>query len=65
MLRVEQHGGLICRACGGARTRLDAPTRERLARAAATGDAEALASADAELAQSLVDAVLKAHAGLE
>lgn len=60
-----QHGGLICRACGGARTRLDAPTRARLARAAASGDAEALSSTDAELAQNLVDAVLKAHAGLE
>lgn len=59
------HGGLVCRACGGARVRLDAPTRERLAHAAATGEAEALSSADAELASSLVDAVLKAHAGLE
>jgi DNA repair protein RecO (recombination protein O) len=59
------HGGLVCRACGGARVRLDGPTRERLAKAAATGDAEALSNADAELASSLVDAVLKAHAGLE
>lgn len=60
-----QHGGLVCRACGGARVRLDGPTRERLARAAATGDAEALTTSDAELASDLVDAVLKAHAGLE
>ena len=60
-----QHGGLVCRACGGARVRLDGPTRERLKRAAATGDAAALTTDDAELASNLVDAVLKAHAGLE
>jgi len=60
-----QHGGLVCRACGGARVRLDAATRERLSRAAVTGAAEDLTSDDAELASELVDAVLKAHAGLE
>jgi DNA repair protein RecO (recombination protein O) len=60
-----EHGGLVCRACGGARLRLDGPTRERLAHAASTGDPRALSDADAELASTLVEAVLKAHAGLE
>jgi DNA repair protein RecO (recombination protein O) len=59
------HGGLVCRSCGGARTRLDGPTRERLARAAASGDPGPLAAEDAELALGLVEAVLKAHAGFE
>jgi DNA repair protein RecO (recombination protein O) len=58
-------GGLVCRACGGARLRLDGPARERLARAAAMGDPSALEAEDADLALALVDGVLKAHAGLE
>lgn len=60
-----QHGGLVCRACGGARQRLEGPLRERLARAAADGDPTTLTADDAELASTLVEAVLKAHAGLE
>lgn len=58
-------GGLVCRACGGARLRLDGPARERLANAAATGDPSALEADDADLALTLVEGVLKAHAGLE
>jgi DNA repair protein RecO (recombination protein O) len=60
-----QHGGLVCRSCGGARLRLDGPTRERLARAAASGDPAGLESTDTDLALTLVEGVLKAHAGLE
>jgi len=59
------HGGLVCRACGGARLRLDAGARERLARAAASGDPSELGTDDAERALALVEGVLKAHAGLE
>jgi len=59
------HGGLVCRACGGARVRLDGPTRARLAGAAQAGDPGPLAADDAELALTLVEAVLRAHAGLE
>lgn len=59
------HGGLVCRACGGARLRLEGAARERLARAASTGDAAAFEADDADLALGLVEAVLKAHAGLE
>jgi hypothetical protein len=55
----------VCRACGGARTRLDGPARERLTRAASAGDPSALEADDADLALALVDGVLKAHAGLE
>jgi DNA repair protein RecO (recombination protein O) len=58
-------GGLVCRACGGARLRLDGPARERLARAAATGDPTALEADDADRALALVEGVLTAHAGLE
>jgi DNA repair protein RecO (recombination protein O) len=57
-------GGLVCRSCGGARKRIDSKTRERLGRAAATGDPRALEPADAELALELVESVLKAHAGV-
>jgi DNA repair protein RecO (recombination protein O) len=57
-------GGLVCRSCGGARKRLDPPIRERLGRAAASGDPRALEPDDAELALSLVEDVLEAHAGV-
>ena len=59
------HGGLVCRACGGARIRLDGPTRARLAHAAQAGDPGSFEATDAELALTLVEGVLKAHAGLE
>ena len=58
-------GGLVCRSCGGARKRLEASQRERLANAARDGDPAALATEDAELALELVDQVLLAHAGIE
>ena len=58
-------GGLVCRACGGARLRLDGAARARLAHAAATGDPSALDADDADLGLALVEGVLKAHAGLE
>jgi DNA repair protein RecO (recombination protein O) len=57
-------GGLVCRSCGGARKRLDPATRERLGRAVLTGEPRALAPGDADLALELVEAVLKAHAGV-
>lgn len=59
-----RQGGLVCRSCGGARTRLEAGQRERLARAGA-GDSDALAPEDATLALQLVDRVFSAHAGIE
>jgi DNA repair protein RecO (recombination protein O) len=58
-------GGLVCRSCGGARLRLDGPARERMVLAAQSGDPSALEPSDADRALALVDAVLKAHAGLE
>jgi DNA repair protein RecO (recombination protein O) len=58
------HGGLLCRSCGGARTRLSAEQRARLARAAA-GEPSALAASDAELALDLVEHAMRAHAGFE
>jgi DNA repair protein RecO (recombination protein O) len=57
-------GGLVGRACGGARTRLSAEQRARLFLAAA-GSPGALAAADAELALDLVEQALLAHAGLD
>lgn len=57
-------GGLVCRECGGARQRLSAETRERLGRAALTGDPRALAAGDADVALGLVEEVLRAHAGV-
>ena len=58
-------GGLVCRSCGGARQRLDAALRARLARAARDGDPAALEAADAKVALDLVERVLHAHAGIE
>lgn len=57
-------GGLVCRSCGGARVRLTAAARERMARAA-SGDALALLPEDGAPALDLVDAALGAHAGIE
>ena len=58
------HGGLVCRACGGGRTRLEADVRGRLAHAAAGVD-EALEESDTELALDLVDQAMRAHAGFD
>jgi DNA repair protein RecO (recombination protein O) len=56
-------GGLVSRACGGARITLDGALRGRLAHAAAEQPG-ALVEADAELALSLVEEALRAHAGM-
>ena len=57
-------GGLICRSCGGARLRVSASTRERMARAAA-GETSVLTGDEAASALTLVEAALGAHAGIE
>jgi DNA repair protein RecO (recombination protein O) len=57
-------GGLICRSCGGARLRLSAESRARLARAAA-GETALLTQDDAPDALRIVEAALGAHAGIE
>ncbi len=56
-------GGLVCVACGGARTRIDAAQRQRLV-AAAQGDADALSSDDAALTLQLTETALRAHADI-
>jgi DNA repair protein RecO (recombination protein O) len=50
-------GGLVCRACGGATTRLSGALRARLA-------AGTLEVADVDTALDLVEKMLKAHAGM-
>jgi DNA repair protein RecO (recombination protein O) len=57
-------GGLLCRNCGGGRTRLGAATRSRLARAAAR-EPHALAAEDVPIALDLIDRVFAAHAGID
>lgn len=57
-------GGLICRSCGGARLRVSAGTRARMARAAA-GETSVLNADEAQPALSIVEAALGAHAGIE
>lgn len=53
-------GGLVCRACGGARTLLAASRREHLA-AAIRGDDGALSDGDVAFAISIVEEALSAH----
>jgi DNA repair protein RecO (recombination protein O) len=53
-------GGLVCRACGGARLLLRGERRERLL-AAGRGDDAALDGEDVRLAFEIVDAALGAH----
>lgn len=57
-------GGLICRNCGGARLRISATARERMARAAG-GEVGVLTAEEAGSALTLVEAALGAHAGIE
>jgi DNA repair protein RecO (recombination protein O) len=57
-------GGLICRSCGGARLRISAGARERMARAA-SGETGVLNADEAPTALSIVEAALGAHAGIE
>jgi DNA repair protein RecO (recombination protein O) len=54
-------GGLICRACGGAKIVLR-PARRRALAAALDGDAEVLSDDDAACAVELVTETLRAHA---
>ncbi len=56
-----RRGGVVCRQCGGARRVIRGETRMRLLGVSAGGSLEA---ADAEPAIELVEAVLRAHAGL-
>jgi len=56
-------GGLVSQACGGARILLEGAVRERMARAARE-QPRALEEGDAELALSLVEQALRAHADL-
>jgi DNA repair protein RecO (recombination protein O) len=53
-------GGLVCRACGGARIVLRGERRRRLL-AAADGDESGLDAEDVEAALEIVDAALVAH----
>jgi DNA repair protein RecO (recombination protein O) len=53
-------GGLICRACGGARILLRGDRRERLL-AASRGEEHALDADDVRTALEMVDAALEAH----
>jgi DNA repair protein RecO (recombination protein O) len=53
-------GGLVCRACGGARLLLRGERRERLL-AASQGDDTALEADDVKAALEIVDAALAAH----
>jgi len=53
-------GGLVCRACGGARTLLRGERRERLL-AASRGEDAALDPDDVKAALEIVDAALAAH----
>lgn len=57
-------GGLVCRACGGARLRLQAATRARLA-AAARGELGVLLDEDFDRALELVEHGLQAHVGVQ
>lgn len=54
-------GGLVCRACGGARLIVRAGLRGRI-EAATAGDNQAMRDEDARIVIDLVDAVMAAHA---
>jgi DNA repair protein RecO (recombination protein O) len=56
------YGGLVCRACGGARLVVRAGLRGRI-EAAVAGDNQAMRDEDARIVIDLVDAVMAAHAG--
>jgi len=57
-------GGLVCTACGGARTRLDAEQRARVSQAS-RGDWDALLPEDTSLVLQLTEAALHAHADIQ
>jgi DNA repair protein RecO (recombination protein O) len=54
-------GGLVCRACGGARLRIEGAVRERLRRAQ-TSKTDVLIASDAEIALEILESALRAHA---
>ncbi|UQA59995.1 DNA repair protein RecO [Polyangium aurulentum] len=54
-------GGLVCRACGGARLVVRSALRARI-EAAAAGDDAAILAEDAQVVVDLVEAALSAHA---
>lgn len=54
-------GGLVCRACGGARLRVEGAVRERLRRAQAS-ETDVLIASDAEIALEILESALRAHA---
>jgi DNA repair protein RecO (recombination protein O) len=56
-----QAGGLVCRACGGARLVVRSALRARI-EAAAAGDDVAIVAEDARIVVDLVEAALVAHA---
>jgi DNA repair protein RecO (recombination protein O) len=57
-------GGLVCRACGGARS-VVMPAVRRAARALSEGDIGQAAEAETSAVLDLVDSALAAHAGFE
>ena len=57
-------GGLVCRACGGARRLIDAEARG-VGRALQRGERVAVSAAQAEALIALVDDAMAAHAGFE
>jgi len=61
-------GGLVCRACGGARSVLVADVRHAIRRLATAGAADAtlaLSADDAHAVLGLLDVAMAAHAGFE
>jgi DNA repair protein RecO (recombination protein O) len=58
-------GGLVCRACGGGRLRLESGLRKRLALTASGATPFGLEVDDGATAIGIVEAVLRAHAGFE
>lgn len=59
-----EQGGLVCRACGGARITLEAKTRDRLRLVLAGATPGVLEGVDVRAALELVDSALAAHAGI-
>ena len=59
-----QRGGIVCRACGGARTRLSAAVRRAAIEGARGGD-RALVAPQAHALVELVDSAMAAHTGFE
>ena len=59
-----QRGGIVCRACGGARTRLSGVVRRAAIEGARGGD-RALVAPQAHALVELVDSAMAAHTGFE